>query len=227
MTTESQVPRHAATLIAEALQDTRIVAVEGPRQAGKSTLCSAIAASAGMRSMTLDEDGARRAADEDPAGFVASLGAHAFIDELQRVPDLVLALKAAVDRDPRPGRFLVTGSANLLLAPRVGDSLAGRVERIPLRPFSQAEIERTRPPAWLDEIWDGAPAPYVETGAVGREAHLGRIVAGGFPASVTRSPRRRRAWIDGYLAALVTRDVPDLVDIRRPDLLPVLLRHLA
>ncbi|MHB1809854.1 MAG: ATP-binding protein [Solirubrobacteraceae bacterium] len=227
MTTESQVPRHAATLIAEALQDTRIVAVEGPRQAGKSTLCSAIAASAAMRSMTLDEDGARRAADEDPAGFVASLGAHAFIDELQRVPDLVLALKAAVDRDPRPGRFLVTGSANLLLAPRVGDSLAGRVERIPLRPFSQAEIERTRPPAWLDEIWDGAPAPYVETGAVGREAHLGRIVAGGFPASVTRSPRRRRAWIDGYLAALVTRDVPDLVDIRRPDLLPVLLRHLA
>lgn len=221
------VPRHAAGRVAEALADTRIVTLEGPRQAGKSTLCASIAQSRGMRAVTLDDPTVRRGAVEDPAGFIAGLGDGAFIDELQRAPELVLALKAEVDRDPRPGRFLVTGSANLLLAPRIGDSLAGRVERIPLRPFTQAELSRAGVPAWLDSIWDGGGPPTLETDHVGRSAHVERIATGGFPALTARAPRRRRAWLEDYLASLVTRDVPDLVDIRRPDLLPALLRHLA
>lgn len=203
------------------------MAVEGPRQAGKSTLCAGIASEQGMRVVTLDDANTRGVAIEDPMGFAEALGERAFVDELQRAPELVLALKAAVDRDTRPGRFLVSGSASLLLAPRIGDSLAGRVERVPLRPFTQAEIERKAVPGWLDGIWRGEGAPGLESKAVGREAHAERIAAGGFPAALARGERRRRAWFEDYLAALVGRDVPDLVDIRRPDLLPVLLRHLA
>lgn len=180
-----------------------------------------------MRIVTLDDANTRRGAIDDPEGFTVALGERAFIDELQRVPELVLALKMAVDNEPEAGRFLVSGSASLLLAPRIGDSLAGRVERIPLRPFTQAEIAHKTVPRWLDEIWDSATAPYVESQEVGRVAHAQRIAAGGFPAAITRSERRRKAWFDDYLAALVARDVPDLVDVRRPDLLPALLAHLA
>jgi uncharacterized protein len=222
-----ELPRHAAARVLEALADTRIVAVEGPRQAGKSTLCTRIATERGMPVVTLDDANTRRGASDDPEGFTAALGERAFIDELQRAPELVLALKRTVDRDPRPGRFLVSGSASLLLAPRIGDSLAGRVERVPLRPFTQAELARRPPPRWLDEIWQGAGAPYVESDAVGRAAHAERIAAGGFPPAIARPERRRRAWFDDYLAALVARDVPDLLDVRRPDLLPALLAHLA
>jgi len=222
-----EVPRHAAARVVEALADTRIVAVEGPRQAGKSTLCTKLASERGMRIVTLDDANTRRGAIDDPQGFAAALGERAFIDELQRVPELVLALKMTVDQEPQPGRFLVSGSASLLLAPRIGDSLAGRVERVPLRPFTQAELARKAVPPWLDEIWEGAGAPYVESRAVGRIAHAQRIATGGFPAAIARSERRRKAWFEDYLAGLVARDVPDLVDVRRPDLLPALLGHLA
>lgn len=225
--TSGLVPRHASSRLHEALADTRIVTVEGPRQAGKSTLCARVAEAHRIPSVSLDDPATLRAAQDDPSGFVAGLGDRAFIDELQRAPDLVLALKAEVDRDPRPGRFLITGSANLLLDPRVGDSLAGRVERVPLRPFSQAELMRRPVPTWLDDLWDGGSPPPVKSADVGRHAHAAQIAAGGFPSVVGRTPRRRRAWFDDYLAALVARDVPDLVDIRRPDLLPALLRHLA
>ncbi len=180
-----------------------------------------------MRIVTLDDANTRRGALDDPDGFTAGLGERAFIDELQRAPELVLTLKMEVDRAPRPGRFLVSGSANLLLSPRIGDSLAGRIERIPLRPFTQAELLRRPVPAWLDELWNGAGPPYVESSHVGRAAYAERIVAGGFPAALTRSRRRRDAWFEDYVAALVARDVTDVIDIHRPDLLPVLLVHLA
>jgi uncharacterized protein len=203
------------------------IPVEGPRQAGKSTLCTKVGSERGMRIVTLDDPNSRRGATNDPAGFIAALGERAFIDELQRAPELVLALKSTVDHDPQPGRFLVSGSASLLLAPRIGDSLAGRIERVPLRPFTQAEISHKAPPRWLDELWDGKGAPACESSHEGRAAHVERIATGGFPAAIMRSKRRRGAWFEDYLAALIARDVPDLVDIRRPDLLPALLTHLA
>jgi uncharacterized protein len=223
-----EIPRHAEAHVLEALQDTRIVAVEGPRQAGKSTLCTKIALERGMQMATLDDANTRRGAIEDPQGFTDALGEPAFIDELQRVPELVFTLKMAVDRfPPRPGSYLVSGSASLLLSPRIGDSLAGRIERVPLRPLTQAEIERRPVPGWLDTLWQGAAPPHIETELVGRTAHAGRIAAGGFPAALARPERRRTAWFGDYIAALATRDVPDIVDIRRPDLLPSLLIHLA
>lgn len=221
------IVRHAEAEVLAALADTRIVAVEGPRQAGKSTLCTAVAQRCGMSQSTLDDEQTRRAAREDAAGFVASVGSSAFLDEVQRAPELILALKAAVDRDPRPGRFLVTGSASLLLSPKVGDSLAGRVARIPLRPFTQAEIAGGPVPRWLDRLWSGVGPPSIEAADIGRGAHAAIVAAGGFPEAGVRAGRRRRAWFDDYLAALVSRDIPDLVDVRRPDVLPVLLRQLA
>jgi len=227
MPSTQEIPRHAEAHVLEALEDTRIVAVEGPRQAGKSTLCTKLALAKDMRMATLDDANTRRGAIDDPAGFTAALGERAFIDELQRAPELVLTLKMAVDRDPRPGRYLVSGSASLLLSPRIGDSLAGRIERVPLRPFTQAEIERRAVPSWLDDLWDTARPPHVESEQQGRAAHAGRIAAGGFPAAIARPERRRAAWFGDYIAALATRDVPDIVDIRRPDLLPSLLIHLA
>lgn len=227
MPSTQEIPRHAEVHVLEALQDTRIVAVEGPRQAGKSTLCTKIAAEKGMLAATLDDANTRRGAIDDPAGFIAALGERAFIDELQRVPELVLTLKMAVDRDPRPGRYLVSGSASLLLSPRIGDSLAGRIERIPLRPFTQAEIERRAVPSWLDKLWETARPPHIESEQEGRASHAQRIAAGGFPAAIARPERRREAWFGDYIAALAARDVPDIVDIRRPDLLPTLLIHLA
>lgn len=227
MAAVATIPRHANELIVEALTDTRIVAVEGPRQAGKSTLCAGIAHAQGMTSTTLDDPAARDAARSDPTGFLAGLGRRAFIDELQRAPDLILGLKMEVDREPTPGRYLVTGSSNLLNSPGIGDSLAGRVERIPLRPFSQAELARRAVPRWLDGLWKNDPPPWIEDAPPGRTAYSDRIAAGGFPAAVLRSERRRQSWFDSYIAALVTRDIPDLVDVRRPDIFPALLRHLA
>jgi uncharacterized protein len=227
MASIQEIPRHAEAQILEALGDTRIVAVEGPRQAGKSTLCTKIAMEKDMPVATLDDANTRRGAIDDPQGFTAALGERAFIDELQRVPELVYTLKMAVDRDPRPGRFLVSGSASLLLSPHIGDSLAGRIERVPLRPFTQAEIARRAVPSWLDALWEGAGPPYVEAEQEGRAAYAERIAAGGFPAAIARPERRRGAWFGDYIAALATRDVPDIVDIRRPDLLPTLLIHLA
>lgn len=227
MSSTHEIPRHAEARVKEALQDTRIVAVEGPRQAGKSTLCTKIALERGMRAATLDDANTRRGASDDPQGFTAGLGERAFIDELQRVPELVFTLKMAVDQDPRPGRYLVSGSASLLLSPQIGDSLAGRIERVPLRPFTQAEIERRPVPGWLDALWQGDGPPHVQAQREGRAAHAQRIATGGFPAAIARSKRRRAGWFGDYVAALAARDVPDIVDIRRPDLLPSLLIHLA
>lgn len=220
--------RHAEARVLEALADTRIVTVEGPRQSGKSTLCAAIAEQRGLPILNLDGDTLRRHANDDPTGFVGGLASGgAFIDEVQRAPGLILALKAAVDADPRPGRFLISGSANLLLDPRVGDSLAGRVERVPLRPFTQAELHSRSVPRWLDTLWDGVAPPAIRGAPVGRQAYAAAIAAGGFPALAERSGRRQRAWVDDYIASLIARDVPDLVDVRRPDVLPTLLQHIA
>ncbi|HEY8043475.1 MAG TPA: AAA family ATPase, partial [Streptosporangiaceae bacterium] len=107
------VPRHASSAVAEALADTRVALVNGARQAGKSTLVRALAGqqAAEWRDLDLPQD--RQSALEDPVGFV-SFGGLTVIDEIQRVPELLLAIKANVDNDPRPGRFLLTGSSRLL-----------------------------------------------------------------------------------------------------------------
>src|SRR5258707_954617 len=146
-------PRFAAAQIGQALADTRVVLLAGPRQAGKTTLAQSLAD--GPRSFqTLDNATTLAAATRDPTGFVRGLD-RAVIDEIQRAPGLMLAIKESVDADTRPGRFLLTGSANLMTLPRVADSLAGRMETVRLLPLAQSEIAGAEPPAFLERAFRG------------------------------------------------------------------------
>ena len=148
------MPRHSETRVRDALTDTRIVAIVGPRQSGKTTLARRIASDDGRPFITLDDEQHRRFAEDDPIGFVRS-NPVAVIDEIQRAPGLILAIKQAVDEDPRPGRYLITGSVDLFRSAISPDSLAGRVETIELLPFSQAEIAGAGAPGFLDRAFAG------------------------------------------------------------------------
>ncbi len=136
------------------------------------------------------------------------------LDEVQRAPELLRSIKLAVDNDRRPGRFLLTGSANLLMLPRLGDSLAGRMEIIDLQPLTAAE-QAGQPGAFLARLLDGRLQPSLApTTAPDIDALAGRVVAGGFPEAVGRNPARARAWHQNYLRTLVERDVQDVARIR-------------
>ncbi len=156
---------------------------------------------------------------QNPDGLLA-------VDEIQRVPEIVLAVKLVVDRDPRPGRFLVTGSADLLRLPAAQDSLAGRAESIELHGFSQGELAGHRE-TFLDRLLAGELFVDGES-SLTRHDYLERAIAGGYPEALARTPgRRRNAWLDNYLRRIVERDAPDVSNLQRLADLPLLLRWLA
>lgn len=211
--------------LTEALADTPVVLVHGPRQCGKTTLARMVGDEAGYSYVSFDDDVLRAAAQADPVGFVADLPAKAVLDEVQRVPELFTMLKASIDRDRRPGRFILTGSSNVLLLPRLADSLAGRMEIMRLHPLSQAELA-ARPPGFLGSLFgDGFKA--------GPQARLSkelaeRIVAGGYPPALARPlPRRRAVWYRDYVETLAQRDVRDLARVSALDAVPRLLALAA
>jgi len=218
-------PRFAEARLLEALADSPAVLVHGPRQSGKTTLARTVGDRLGYAYSTFDDDTLRVAADADPVGFVADLPPRTILDEIQRVPELFTALKVAIDRDRTPGRFILTGSANVLLVPRLSDSLAGRMDILRLHPLAQAEIERTQP-RFLDALFAGEfSAPRKERLAT---ALIERIVAGGYPAALARTTARRRtSWYLNYLDALVQRDVRDMSRITSLAALPRLLAVAA
>lgn len=215
------VPRHAEALVTQALQDTRVVLVNGARQAGKSTLTRLTASSrAGTVVRLLDDAATLRAAQDDPAGFVDHEGL-VVIDEIQLVPELLRAIKVTVDLDPRPGRFLLTGSSKVLALRSLPDALPGRMEVIELWPFSQGEMN-VGPDRFIDAAFRHGPQ-LEHSSALRRRDYLERVVAGGFPEAVRRAPRRRAAFFDSYLATLIERDVLELASIeRRGDLFKLL-----
>ena len=209
--------------VRQALADTRVVMLCGPRQSGKTTLVQHMAGDE-IPFFTLDDAITLDAASNDPIGFVRSLD-RAVIDEIQRVPGLLLAIKTSVDADPRPGRFLLTGSANLMTLPRVADSLAGRMEIIRLLPLAQAELRGTRP-SFLEQVFAGE-APTAATPVLGTEL-VELVLAGGYPEALTRATwRRRRAWHLNYVEAILQRDVRDIARIEQLKSMPKLLRVLA
>ncbi len=209
----------------EALADTPVVLIHGPRQCGKTTLARMVGEARGYAYFSFDDDVVLAAARQDPMGFVGDLPARAILDEIQRVPELFTALKSTVDRDRTPGRFLLTGSANVLLVPKLADSLAGRMEILRLHPLAQTELART-PPTFLNMLF-GAGFKMGSRPRLGGELPE-RIVAGGYPAALGRkSAHRRAAWYRDYIETLVQRDIRDLARIRLLNALPRLLMLAA
>jgi predicted AAA+ superfamily ATPase len=218
--------RNAQRLVLEALADTRVVFVAGARQVGKSTLAREISRQRHTaEELSLDNRVTREAALADPEGFVAGLSGQVFIDEIQRAPDLLLAIKDVVDRDLTPGRFLLTGSANVLTARKVKDALTGRMETIPLWPLAQNEIRGTGA-NFVDALFACEP-PRVVAAKVGRGAFAELVAAGGYPEARLRSGRRRSRWFASYLDTTLDRDLRDISDARKLDEVPRLLRLLA
>lgn len=216
-------PRFIEKRVRAALKDTRVVLISGPRQSGKTTLAEKLADS-GMPFLTLDDQTTLETARADPVGFVRGLD-RAVIDEVQRAPQLLLAIKRAVDTDKRPGRFLLTGSANLMTLPQVADSLAGRIEIADLLPLSQAEI-RKKTCDFLDRVLRGKPPTPGEilTGS----SLMERAVAGGYPEAIERpSWARRQKWFMDYVRAVIERDARDVAHLEYIRQLPRLLRVLA
>ncbi|KKX99177.1 hypothetical protein AAY78_03190 [Microbacterium sp. Ag1] len=221
------MPRLVFPRIQEALRDTRIVVIQGARQVGKSTLAGQVLTGSPVVSVTLDDPASLGFARADPVGFVEQApNATLLIDELQRAPELVVALKASVDRDKRPGRFLVTGSANLLELSSTHESLAGRAERIELYPLSQRELS-----SGSGSFIDAAFAPRSlasHSSALNRADYIARAVDGGYPEALQRrSSRRRENWYEAYVSQIVRRDAPDISGLQRIADLPSLLRLIA
>ena len=234
--------RFIESRFAEALEDSPVVLIQGPRQCGKSTLAQMVCApeflpgaagagspaSRGYGYLSFDDDVVRAGAEIDPMGFIAGLPESIVLDEVQRVPGLFTALKLEVDRRPAPGRFVLTGSTNVLAVPTVQDSLAGRLETVRLHPLAQCELYADRPAVdgFIDTLF-GGNFPVQQAGRLGTEL-AERIVSGGYPPALARPAGRRRAnWYRNYIDAQVQRDIGALSHIRSLDALPRLLAVAA
>jgi predicted AAA+ superfamily ATPase len=221
------IERSIAPVVVDAMQSARAVALLGARQAGKSTLARVLAGGPMPADyVTLDSDPVRAAAQADPEGFVAALGRSTVIDEVQRAPDLLLAVKARLDRDRRRGQFLLTGSANLRRIPAVADALPGRVDYLTLWPFTQGEIEGRRED-FLDRLFDGE-VPMLTDAPVGRSAYALRLLTGGFPESLTRTEGAARArFFESYVGSILDRDLADAARVHDPGSVGTVLRLIA
>ena len=218
-------PRWMANLVVEALADTPVVVVNGARQVGKSTLVRGLDYGGSVEIVGFDEAAVRAAARADPRGFLDRGVDTLVIDEAQLEPSIFRAVKAAVDRDRRPGRFVLTGSSRLLAAPDMADALVGRVEVVELAPFSQGEIEGVK-----EDFVDRAfadPASLVRSTDLDRSDIIRRICVGGFPEATTRTAGRRGRWFDSYTTTTVEKVVRELAELERLAEIPRLLRLLA
>jgi uncharacterized protein len=232
LTEKTLYPRHIETDLDAALADTPVVVIAGPRQCGKSTLAEQVADRVGARHVTLDDAGARAAANADPTGFVEQSERPLFVDEFQKAPALLDAIKRRVDRargnrEDAAGMFLLTGSANVWATLRISESLTGRAERIQLWPLSQGEIAGQRE-RFVDDLLRGK-VPRCVGQPIGRGAVSERMALGGYPEMLARGDTRRRArWARSYVDMIVERDVRDVArNAQQLDDLPRLLRLAA
>jgi|SRR5579883_64591 predicted AAA+ superfamily ATPase len=221
--------RHLLGPLENALSDTPAVLVNGARQTGKSTLVQSDEGGLAERQyLTFDDPGILDAARSDPNGFIAGLMSPVTLDEVQHVPEIFPVIKAAIDRDRRPGRFLLTGSANIMLLPKISGSLAGRMEVLTLWPFSQGELNGVQE-NFVDALFSGTTPSWREkiTRISWREL-LEATVAGGYPAAIARqSVSRRNAWFESYITTMLQRDVRDLANIADIAAVPRLLYVVA
>ena len=253
------VPRFATARLLEALQDSPAVLIGGPRQCGKTTLALSLCErrytagagrlpglppdGLGYAYITFDDPAAQAAAEADPVGFVADLPERSVLDEVQKAPGIFTALKVVIDRDRVPGRFVLTGSANVLLIPRMADSLAGRMETVRLYPLAQAELATATATGSAAGAATGQPRANLATGFVNTlfsggfktstHRRMGaelaeRIAGGGYPAALVRPSGSRRAnWYRDYVDALIQRDIIDLARVSNLGTLPRLIEAAA
>ena len=213
----------------QALSDTPVVLVNGARQTGKTTLVQPAESPLSDRQyLTFDDPSILAAAKGDPSGFVSGLTLPVTLDEVQRVPEIFPAIKIAMDRKRQPARFLLTGSADVLLLPKLSESLAGRMEVLTLWPFSQGEIAGIRE-RFIDELFSKQPSWHPETSrALQRNQLFETIIAGGYPPLAARQrAARRKAWFQSYLMTILQRDVRDLANIADLTAVPQLLSVVA
>lgn len=216
--------RYIRPRLLEALEDTPAVLIHGARQCGKTTLAQEIAREKGYQYFSLDNVGILAAAREDPVGFVEDLPEKAVLDEVQKAPEIFSALKQTIDRDRQPGRYILTGSANVLFVPKLSDSLAGRMEIIPLFPFAQCEIEQTNP-SFLESLLSGKIK--MRQWKKERGELFERVLKGGYPPPLGRPARARHRWYREYVNTLIQRDIRDLGRLSSFDVIPKLLEHMA
>lgn len=223
------IQRHLTERLFQALEDTPAVLINGARQTGKSTLAQLPELeNKGRHYLTFDDPGVLAAAKRDPNGFIAGLTAPVTLDEVQHVPELFRAIKMAIDRKREPGRFLLTGSANVLLLPKLSESLAGRLEVLTLWPFSQGEIDGVKE-GFVDALFSKQ-----RVWASGKNTHLHRdalfekVLSGGYPPAIARkTAARRKAWFQSYLTTLLQRDIRDLAHVADVTAVPRLMSVVA
>lgn len=217
--------RHIKKLLQKALKRSPIVLLNGARQVGKSTLAHQVEPEHNFTYLTFDDEVIYAAAKNDPAGFIAQLTKPVIIDEVQRVPEIFLPLKIDVDNNRTPGRYLLTGSANPLLIPRLGDSLAGRMEIIELMPLSQGEIYHHQE-TFIDNLFLDQPLVQPKK-HIARDELYARIIRGGYPSVQQTDTEDADAWMRSYINLLLQRDIKDLAQIEKITELPNLLNILA
>ncbi len=215
--------RNLGPALEAALADTPVVLVSGARQTGKSTLVQHMVAG---NYYTFDDAGTLSSARADPQGFLAALPRPAILDEVQLVPELFRAIKFEVDRDRRPGSFVLTGSANIMALPSLSESLAGRMELLTLWPLSQGELSGMRE-GFIDALFDAAP-PVLGPSRLGQPELISRVLEGGFPEVVQRAnAARTRAWFRSYTTTVLQRHVQDISNIDALAELPRILSLVA
>lgn len=217
-------PRYISEKLELALSDNPVILIHGPRQCGKTTLAKKIGDARGYAYRSFDDSSYLEMALSDPMGFVADLPEKTVLDEVQRVPGIFAPLKAKIDEDRRPGRVIMTGSANVLLVPKLSDSLAGRMEVLNLHPLAQCEIEGCDP-GFLGKLF-GVGFKQEKYRRLGAEL-ADRIATGGYPMALARPPKRRSDWYENYVHTLIQRDISDLARVNSLEILPKLLEAVA
>ena len=221
------VARHVLPVALERIADDPVLLLEGPRTVGKSTLLRQLAEARSAILLDLDDPATREAVAADPALFVSAPGT-VCVDEYQRAPVVLDAIKAELNRDSRPGRFVLAGSARHDSLPQVAQALTGRLSRLTVYPLSQGELMGTRGELVASLFEDPVKVVAAEPiSTTTREEYIERLVAGGFPMALARRPSSRGRWFDDYVALTLERDVRELSRVRQGAVLRALLSRLA
>lgn len=218
--------RHITSKLEKAILRSPVILLTGARQTGKTTLIKHIGKNQKYSYVTFDDIRFLSSAKNDPVGFIQNLEKPVILDEVQRIPEIFLSIKHDVDENRTPGRFILTGSANPLLIPRLGDSLAGRMEILTLLPLSQGELLGIQE-NFIDRAFDKNYVYPIAKNALPKPDLYHKIIKGGYPLVQNSNDEERESWFNSYITTLLQRDVQDLANISGLSEMPHLLKLLA